>query len=143
MATDLTRIGQKARKEPKLVFTNFIHRVYDVDNLRACFDSLDTNKATGLGVRVARRIVRNDLSGSRMWESRLSGFESERSATVKWMKYCGTAAKAGGKQRKPTSSWIMGVSYLLTKSRLSRYPPGSSWGNVKSPVSTTSKTFDN
>lgn len=48
MATDLTRIGQKARKEPKLVFTNLFHHVYDVDNLRACFDSLDANKATGL-----------------------------------------------------------------------------------------------
>jgi RNA-directed DNA polymerase len=48
VATDLTRIGQKARKEPKLVFTNLFHHVYDVDNLRACFDSLDANKATGL-----------------------------------------------------------------------------------------------
>ena len=48
MATDLTRIGQKARKEPKLVFTNLFHHVYDVDNLRACFESLDANKATGL-----------------------------------------------------------------------------------------------
>ena len=48
MATDLTRIGQNACKEPKLVFTNLFHHVYDVDNLRACFDSLDANKATGL-----------------------------------------------------------------------------------------------
>ena len=48
MATDLTRIGQKARREPKLVFTNLFHHVYDVDNLRACFGSLDAHKATGL-----------------------------------------------------------------------------------------------
>ena len=48
MATDLTRIGQKTRKEPKLVFTNLFHHVYDVDNLRACFDSLDAHKATGV-----------------------------------------------------------------------------------------------
>ena len=48
MATDLTRIGQKARKEPKLVFTDLFHHVYDVDNLRACFDSLDAHKATGV-----------------------------------------------------------------------------------------------
>jgi RNA-directed DNA polymerase len=48
VATDLTRIGQKARKEPKLVFTDLFHHVYDVDNLRACFDSLAAHKATGV-----------------------------------------------------------------------------------------------
>jgi hypothetical protein len=48
VATDLTRIGQKARKEPELVFTNLFHHVYDVDNLRACFDNLEAHKATGL-----------------------------------------------------------------------------------------------
>ena len=48
MATDLTRIGQKARKEAKLVFTNLFHHVYDVDNLRACFDSLGAKKAPGV-----------------------------------------------------------------------------------------------
>ena len=47
MATDLTRIGQKALKDTKLVFTNLFHHVYEVDNLRACFDSLDAYKATG------------------------------------------------------------------------------------------------
>ena len=31
-----------------------------------------------------------------MWESRLSGSERGRRSTVIWMKYCGTAAKAGG-----------------------------------------------
>jgi RNA-directed DNA polymerase len=48
VATDLTRIGQKARKDMRQVFTNLYHHVYDVDNLRACFDSLDANKATGV-----------------------------------------------------------------------------------------------
>ena len=47
MATDLTRIGQKARKEPRLVFTSLYHHVCDVDNLRACYDSLDAGKAAG------------------------------------------------------------------------------------------------
>ncbi|PQP34653.1 group II intron reverse transcriptase/maturase [Desulfobacteraceae bacterium SEEP-SAG9] len=48
MATDLTRIGQKARKEPDLVFTSLYHHIYDVDNLRACYDTLEADKATGV-----------------------------------------------------------------------------------------------
>lgn len=48
MATDLTRIGERARKEPGLVFTNLYHHIYDVDNLRACYDTLDAKKATGV-----------------------------------------------------------------------------------------------
>ena len=48
MATDLTRIGEKARKEPGLVFTSLYHHIYDVDNLRACYDTLDAKKATGV-----------------------------------------------------------------------------------------------
>ena len=48
MATDLTRIGEKARKEPGLVFTSLYHHIYDGDNLRACYDSLKAGKATGV-----------------------------------------------------------------------------------------------
>jgi len=48
VATDLTRIGEKARKGPGLVFTSLYHHIYDVDNLRACYDTLETNKATGV-----------------------------------------------------------------------------------------------
>ena len=48
MATDLTRIGEKARKEPGLVFTSLYHHIYDVDNLRACYDALEAHKATGV-----------------------------------------------------------------------------------------------
>ena len=48
VATDLTRIGEKARREPKLVFTSLYHHVCDVDNLRACYDTLDGRKATGV-----------------------------------------------------------------------------------------------
>ena len=47
MATDLTRIGEKACKEPELVFTSLYHHIYDVDNLRACYDALDGRKARG------------------------------------------------------------------------------------------------
>lgn len=48
MATDLTRIGSKARACPKLVFTSLYHHVTDIDNLRACFLSLDGRKAVGV-----------------------------------------------------------------------------------------------
>jgi len=48
VATDLTRIGEKARKEPGLVFTSLYHHIYDVDNLRACYDTLGAKKATGV-----------------------------------------------------------------------------------------------
>jgi group II intron reverse transcriptase/maturase len=48
VGTDLTRIGEKARKEPDLVFTSLYHHIYDVDNLRACYDTLEAGKATGM-----------------------------------------------------------------------------------------------
>jgi RNA-directed DNA polymerase len=48
VGTDLTRIGEKARKEPGLVFTSLYHHICDVDNLRACYDRLEADKATGV-----------------------------------------------------------------------------------------------
>jgi RNA-directed DNA polymerase len=69
VATDLTRIGQKARKEPGLVFTSLYHHICDVDNLRACYDALDADKATGMDGVTKQEYGRNleenlrDLSG--------------------------------------------------------------------------------
>lgn len=69
MSTDLTRIGEKARKEPHLVFTTLYHHVTDGDNLRACYDALAADKATGVdGVSKAqygKELAQNldDLSG--------------------------------------------------------------------------------
>jgi RNA-directed DNA polymerase len=48
VATDLTRIGERARKEPGLVFTSLYHHICDVENLRACYDALEADKATGV-----------------------------------------------------------------------------------------------
>ena len=48
MGTDLTRIGEKARKEPGLVVTSLYHHIGDVDNLRAGYDALEAGKATGV-----------------------------------------------------------------------------------------------
>jgi group II intron reverse transcriptase/maturase len=48
MSTDLTRIGEKARKKPDLVFTSLYHHVTDLDNLRDCYETLKANKAVGV-----------------------------------------------------------------------------------------------
>ena len=48
MSTNLKRLGEKARKEPKLVFTSLYHHVTDIDNLRSCYDELDGTKAVGV-----------------------------------------------------------------------------------------------
>ena len=48
MSTDLTRIGEKARKEPDLVFTSLYHHVADLDNLRDCYEALKADKAVGV-----------------------------------------------------------------------------------------------
>jgi len=69
VATDLTRIREKARKEPGLVFTSLYHHIYDVDNLRACYDALEAKKATGVDGVTKEEYGRNleenlrDLSG--------------------------------------------------------------------------------
>ena len=48
VSTQLTRIGEKARQCPGMVFTSLYHHVTDVDNLRTCFRMLKANKATGI-----------------------------------------------------------------------------------------------
>ncbi len=44
------RISEKARKEPGLVFTTLYHHISDVDNLRACYDTLKSGKAMEFGL---------------------------------------------------------------------------------------------
>jgi len=48
MSTDLTRIGERARKGPDLVFTSLYHHVTEVDNLRDCYEALEGDKAVGV-----------------------------------------------------------------------------------------------
>ena len=48
MSTNLRWIGEKARKEPQLVFSSLYHHVSDVDNLRACYDALPGKRAVGV-----------------------------------------------------------------------------------------------
>lgn len=45
--TKLARVEVKSRHEPALVFSNLGH-IIDVSLLRACFDSLEGNKAIGI-----------------------------------------------------------------------------------------------
>ena len=48
MTTNLSWIGEKARKEPELVFTSLYHHITDVDNLRVCYNLLPGGKAVGV-----------------------------------------------------------------------------------------------
>lgn len=59
MATDLTRIGDKARACPKLVFTSLHHHIADIDNLRDCFRSLDGRKAVGVDGKTKAQYAEN------------------------------------------------------------------------------------
>lgn len=60
MSTNLKRIGERARKEPKLKFTSLYHHVTDVDNLRACYEDLDGSKAVGVD-GVTKEVYGRDL----------------------------------------------------------------------------------
>ena len=73
MATDLTRIGEKARKEPGLVFTSLYHHISDVDNLRACYDTLEARKATGVDGVTKEEYGRNLEANLRDLSGRLKG----------------------------------------------------------------------
>src|SRR5947209_20428868 len=48
MARDLTRIGEKARQNSPMRFTSIYHFVTDRDHLRACYEGIDPDKATGI-----------------------------------------------------------------------------------------------
>ena len=48
MARDLTRIRERARQSPRCRFTSIYHFVIDRDHLRACYEEMDPDKATGV-----------------------------------------------------------------------------------------------
>jgi RNA-directed DNA polymerase len=48
VSTNLTRIGDKARAHPDLVFTSLYHHIADIDHLRACYRLFKGNKAVGV-----------------------------------------------------------------------------------------------
>jgi group II intron reverse transcriptase/maturase len=59
MSTNLTWIGERARKQPELVFSSLYHHVSEVDNLRACYEALDGNKAVGVDGVTKKEYGRN------------------------------------------------------------------------------------
>jgi len=63
VATNLRWIGERARKEPDLVFTSLYHHIMDVDNLRASYDTLKANKAIG-GDGVTKQQYGRDLESN-------------------------------------------------------------------------------
>ena len=63
MSTNLKWIGEKARKEPELVFTSLYHHVTDVDNLRVCYDALPEDRAVGTD-DVTKEDYGKDLEGN-------------------------------------------------------------------------------
>ena len=48
MSTEPRRIGEKARSDPRLVFTSLYHHVCDMEHLRACFGALPADRAVGI-----------------------------------------------------------------------------------------------
>ena len=48
MASDLTRIGEKARQEPKTCFTSIYHQVKEVYLLRTCYQQMERRRAPGI-----------------------------------------------------------------------------------------------
>ena len=48
MASDLTRIGDRARRDPKTCYTSIYHYVKDVDHLRRCYQRTEGRRAPGV-----------------------------------------------------------------------------------------------
>ncbi len=60
--TGVDRIATRARQEPQTRYTSLMHHL-TVDDLRACFESLDGNKATGVD-GVTKAMYGQDLEGN-------------------------------------------------------------------------------
>jgi group II intron reverse transcriptase/maturase len=105
VATDLTRIGEKARKEPGLVFTSLYHHICDVDNLRACYDTLGAKKATGVDGVTKEEYGKNLEENLRELSERLKrmGYRPGPKKRV-------YIPKAGSERRRP-----LGISALEDK----------------------------
>lgn len=94
MASNLTRIGEKAREEPELVFTSLYHHVTDRDNLNACFQRMEPDKAPGVD-GVTKEQYEEDLEGNLQdLESRLKrlGYQPQP-VRRKWIPKPGSTKK--------------------------------------------------
>lgn len=59
MSTEIARIRRKAEEDKKFVFNSLFHHVYDVDNLRQCYNELDAKKAPGIDKMTKARYGEN------------------------------------------------------------------------------------
>jgi RNA-directed DNA polymerase len=73
VSTNLTCIGERARKEPDLVFTSLYHHVTDIDNLRACYEALNGGKAVGVDGVTKKEYGRNLEKNLQELSKRLKG----------------------------------------------------------------------
>jgi group II intron reverse transcriptase/maturase len=105
VATDLTRIGEKARKEPDLVFTSLYHHISDVDNLRASYETLDARKASGVDGVTKRQYGQNLVKNLEDLAKRLKRMGYRPGA-----KRRSYIPKAGSKRGRP-----LGISNLEDK----------------------------
>ena len=112
MATDLTRIGDRARTAPMPV----VPTPYDHHRRWPRASLLRQPPTRRAGESPCRRaeVAEGLPEEPDVWESRLSGSERGRSTTGVWTRYWDTAAKAGGKRRTQTSSCSTG-SLLPTR----------------------------
>ena len=63
MSPNLTRIGEKAKAHPTLVFTSLYHHIADIEHLRACYQLLKGNKAVGVD-EVTKSMYAADLEAN-------------------------------------------------------------------------------
>jgi len=63
VSTNLTRIGDRARANPGLVFTSLYHHVADIDHLRQCYRELKGKKALGID-GVSKEMYAQDLEAN-------------------------------------------------------------------------------
>ena len=114
MATDLTRIGEKARQEPKLVFTSLYHHICDVDNLRACYDSLEARKATGVDGVTKEEYGKNLEENLRDLSARLKRMSYRPRPKRR------TSRKKLGQRLREFNDWAEKVRSVLSKGEMIR-----------------------
>ena len=63
MSTNRSRIGEKAKAQPDLVFTSLYHHIADIDNLHESYQALKANKALGID-HVTKSMYAEDLEAN-------------------------------------------------------------------------------
>lgn len=96
MASDLTRIGEKARKDPKTCFTSIYHYVKDVDLLRTCYQQMERRRAPGVDGLTKQEYGRNLESNLEDLSERLGRMGYRPKPVLR--RYI---SKAGSKEERP------------------------------------------